>query len=46
MGDLVGRRRGGSQRKRKKEIKLSALKKRLHDRTFTQVYKITHVGNI
>lgn len=32
--------------KKKKEIKLSALKERLRDRTFMQVYKITHVGSV
>jgi len=32
--------------KKKKEMKLSALKQRLRLRTFTQVYKITHVGSV
>lgn len=50
MGDLLGE--GGlrwekgveeAEEKEKKEIKLSALKKRMADMTFMQVYKITNV---
>ena len=43
---LGGGEEEAKEKEKKKEIKLSALKERLRNRTFMQVYKITHVGSV